>query len=93
MKAQVTVVNSSFGMARAETANDLAVFFRVPKVGAVAVSHELDLDLERLDVEQDARNLTTGEPVRLKIGAFGVTDLRLRDNRIHVPELSRRRGG
>jgi hypothetical protein len=30
MKAVVKVVNPSFGMARAETANDLAIFFRLP---------------------------------------------------------------
>jgi hypothetical protein len=52
----------------------------------------LDLDLERLDIEQEARNLTTGEQIRLKIAAVGVTDLRLSGGQIRVPELSRRRG-
>jgi hypothetical protein len=93
MKAHVTVVNPSFGMARAETANDLAVFFRLPRMGSVAQSDDLDLDLERLDVEQDARNLTNGTIVRLRIGPLSVTDLRLPNGRLHVAELSRRRGG
>ena len=92
MKALVTVLNSSVGMARAETANELAIFFRLPKESAVSVKDELDVDLESLDVEQDARNLTTGKPIRLRIGAFSVTDLRLGDDRLHVPALSRRRG-
>jgi hypothetical protein len=92
MKACVTVLNPSFGMARAETANELAIFFRVPKEGVVALKDELEVDLERLDVEQDARNLTTGRAIRLKIGAFGVTDLRLTDPSLRVVDLSRRRG-
>jgi hypothetical protein len=93
MKAQVTVVNSSVGMARAETANQLAIFFRLPKENSVGLRDELDVDLERLDVVQDARNLTTGKAIRLKIGGLGVADLRLPDRRIQLADLSRRRGG
>jgi hypothetical protein len=92
MKAQVTVVNSSVGMARAETANELAIFFRLPRENSVDLKDELDVDLERLDVVQDARNLTTGKAIRLRIGALGVADLRLPDRRIQLVDLSRRRG-
>ncbi len=92
MKARVKVLNPTFRMARAETTNDLAISFRLPKEGSIELSDELDLDLERLDTEQEARNLTKGQAVRLKIDSFNVMDLRLRDSRIEVPSLSRRRG-
>lgn len=93
MKAVVTVLNSSFQFARAQTINDLAIFFRLPKNGDISLSDELDLNLERLDVEQDVRNLTTGARLRLKIESFSVKDLRSGNGGFQVPALSRRRGG
>ena len=93
MKVRVTVLNSNFLMARAETPNDLAVSFRVPNGESLEVSDELDLDLERLDTEQEARNLRTGKAVRLKIDSVNVRDLRRPDARFRVPPVLRRRGG
>ncbi len=93
MKARVKVLNPSFRMACAETPNALAVYFRVPNEDSLGLSDELDLDLERLDTEQDVRNLTRGKSVRLKIDSINVRDLRNPRARIQVPSLSRRRGG
>ena len=91
MRALVTVLNSSFRMARAETPNGLAIFFRLPREDCVSMSDELDVNLERLDVEQDAINLTTGQPIRLKIDSFNVQDLSRPGSHFEVPSLSRRR--
>jgi len=93
MKATVIVVNASFQLARAQTLNDLAFAFRIPPDGGISLSDELDVDLEYLGVVQDARNLTTGKRVRLKIEPFNVEDLHAPSGRIQSPTLARRRGG
>jgi hypothetical protein len=92
MKATVVVLNASFQLARARTANDLAFAFRIPSGSAIALSDELEVDLEALGVVQDARNVTTGQPLRLKIDPYNVQDLVLPHGRLQPPALARRRG-
>ncbi len=94
MKATVVMFNSHLPTAQALTGNSIAVAFRPPLDGSIALSHELDLDLENLDVEQVVTNLTTGQPLRLRIATHDVHDLRLPSGHgtSRFPSLERRRG-
>ena len=92
MKATVVVLNTSFQLARARTPNDLAFSFRIPAGSSISLSDELEVDLEALGVVQDARNVTTGEALRLMIDPYNVHDLIYPQGRLQPPALSRRRG-
>ena len=92
MKAKVIILNSSFQLARAQTGNDLAFSFKIPHDSSISLADELEVDLEKLGVEQDASNLSTGKRLRLRIEPFNVHDLKLPHARLHPPALARRRG-
>lgn len=95
MKASVIKLNFYLPIGEARTGNDIIIAFLPPTDGTVSLSDELELDLTRLDVEQDAINLTTGKPVRLKIEMQNVHDLRLPGGHgtSRFPSLARRMGG
>jgi hypothetical protein len=95
MKASVVKLNYLLPTAEAVTSNHIAVAFAPPSDRSVSLSHELDIDLERLDVEQEAINLTTGMTLHLTIRATDVHDLQLpaRHGSSRFPSLARRRGG
>ncbi len=94
MKATVVMFNRHLPTAEAVTGNDIAVAFKPPLDGSIALSHELDLDLEKLDVEQTVPNLTTGQMLHLRIASRDVHDLRLPNGHgtSRFPSISRRRG-
>jgi hypothetical protein len=92
LKAKVTVLNTSFQLARAQTANDLAFSFRMPPDGALSVSDEIEVDLEQLGREQDAVNHSNGKRFKVKIEPFNVQDLKHPHARFVPPNIARRRG-
>jgi hypothetical protein len=92
VKATVTIVNISFQLARAQTMNGLAFAFRIPSGSSLSPSDEIDVDLEHLGVVHDARNLTTGQRLPLKIEPFNVEDLKWPTRQFQPPTLDRRRG-
>jgi hypothetical protein len=94
MKATVAKFNRYLPMAQAVTKNSIAVAFKPPLDGSIALSHELDLDLEKLDVEQAVTNLTTGQTLHLRIASHDVHDLRLplAHGTSRFPSVDRRRG-
>jgi hypothetical protein len=93
MKAMIMSLNATLGWARATTSNNIGVAFKLPAEGTISLSDEIDLDLETLDTEQTALNLTTGKPVRLRIAAQDVVDLTLPEGRwpTRFPTVERRR--
>jgi hypothetical protein len=92
LKAKVTVLNISFQLARAQTENDLAFSFRMPRDAELTMSDEIEVDLEQLGREQDAVNHSKGKRFKLKIEPFNVQDLKHPHTRFVPPNLARRRG-
>jgi hypothetical protein len=92
LKAKVTVLNTSFQLARAQTANDLAFSFRMPQADAFNVADEMEVDLEQLGRDQEVTNHSTGKRFRVKIEPFNVQDLKHPHARFGAPNLARRRG-
>jgi hypothetical protein len=94
MKATVVKLNLHLPTAQAATSNDIAIEFHPPVDGSISLSDELELDLEVLDAEQGALNLTTGQRVRLNIKKHDVHDLRLPGGHgtSRFPSLARRLG-
>jgi hypothetical protein len=94
MKATIIKLNFNLPTAQAVTANSIAVAFSPPGGVQLTLSDELEIDLERLDVEQDVINLTTGQTFVLKIPPNNVHDLNLpmAHGKSRFPSLARRRG-
>jgi len=92
LKAKVTVLNSSFQLARAETSNAIAFSFHVPKDGGLSLSDEIEVDLEELGRVQEAINRSTGKRLNLRIEPFNVQDLKHPHARFAPPNVARRRG-
>ena len=90
---RASIVRCSADTSNAVTGNDILVVFRAPP-GSFSLSDELELDLTRLDVEQDVVNLMTGKTLRLKIASPDVHDLRLPSahSTSRFPSLARRMG-
>jgi hypothetical protein len=95
MKASVVKLNLYLPVCEARTRNDIIIAFRPPVDGSIALSDELEFDLERLDTEQDVLNLRTGHKIRLKVEKQNIHDLRLPGGHgtSRFPSLDRRRGG
>ena len=95
MKASVVKLNLYLPTCEARTRNDIIISFCPPVDGSIKLSDELELDLERLDIEQNVLNLRTGQTIRLKVEKQNVHDLRLPGGHgtSRFPALDRRRGG
>jgi hypothetical protein len=78
----------------AKTDNEILIVFSRPLDGALSISDELDIDLEKLDGDQDVPNLTTGKIVRLVIKKNNVHDLSfpMRHGGSRFPSPDRRKG-
>jgi hypothetical protein len=95
MRASVVKLNFHLPSGEARTCNDILIAFRPPMDGSIALSDDLELDLECLDTEQDVLNLRTGQKVRLKVERQNVHDLKLPGGHgiSRFPSLARRMGG
>ena len=97
MKASVVKLNFRHRAAsvQAVTKNHIAVAFSVPLDASISLSHNLELDLEKLDVEQSITNLTIGQLLRIRIASNDVHDLTLPvgHGTSRFPSVDRRRGG
>jgi hypothetical protein len=94
MKASVVKLNFYFPIGQMRTDNDIVVSFRPPADGSISLLDELEIDLVRLDMEQEVANLTTGKMIRLRIEKQNVYDTRLPGGHgvSRFPSLARRRG-
>jgi hypothetical protein len=95
MRATVTLLNGRDRYAFAVTANNIRIGFALPADNSISPADELEVDLERLDVEQEVGNLTKGTRTWLTIKERDVQDLTLPSVRGEhgPPSVERRRGG
>ena len=80
---------------QAVSKNGIAVAFPEPKGYRFELSHDLSIDLEVVDMEQVATNLTTGEKFKLRIPERDIHDTQLPSGHglSRFPAVARRRGG
>jgi hypothetical protein len=77
VKATVSTFNPSLQYCDAITENQISVVFKPPLDGSVKVGDVLDVDLEKWDIPQSVRNLTTGTTIQIRINRNDMHDLRL----------------
>jgi len=77
MIAKVVKLNKSLPVCEAATENDILVVFKPPTANSINLSDILDIDLDKLDISQTAKNLTQKDSIELFIKSNDVHDLRL----------------
>jgi hypothetical protein len=77
MKMMIQKTNKEYSTANAVADNGILAVFRVSDLNAISVSDALEIDLMRLDENQNVENLTSGKSLTVRIQANDVHDLHL----------------
>ncbi len=75
-RAKIVLINWSLPTCSARTDNDILITFKPPEK-SLSLSDMIEMDLERLNVPQEIRNLTTGSKFVVSVKDNDVHDLRL----------------
>jgi hypothetical protein len=92
MKTTVNNLNWRLPVCHAVTQNQILVIFKPPKDADISLGDELEVDLEKLDQEQEIINLSNGSEYKIAVKSNNVHDLRLPSGygKSRFPNLSRR---